>query len=329
MNQREAILSGVKCATITHDRLGTRGTIEKHERSNVDIFGSIVRCDAVLLFRPLKNLLGACLDGKGIVISTNRPLSVQRFTGSHEFGHIELDHDIPFSLDGEEILKFQPADSLVELEANSFASEFLLPKWLFAQHAKRPGWTSKSLASPLIAYQMSLRVGASYEATVRSLGRHLIISESAAVSLRDIAPKEIKQKILAGYIPEHYYRDVWVLTRKDENEAIEGQPDDIFYFQVNEKSGSGYLWDFEDLKTNGFNIINDQRITGSEQNIGSDVARQVRVDKPKQLRGELNFTHCRPWKPAETQIEHLGIHYDLLGKEIGLPRSQRPSLHTT
>ena len=327
MNQRQAILNGVKGATASHIRLGIRNAIENGQRSNIDVFGSILKRDAVLLFRPLENLLGACLEGGGIIVSTNRPLSVQRFTGSHEFGHLELNHNIHISLDGEEILSYQPfGGDLVELEANAFAGEFLLPKWLFALHAKRQGWAARHLEDPLIVYQMSLRLGASYEATTRALARHQIISEGSATDLRAVTPKASKQKLLGKHMPDNFYRDVWLITSKDEGQVFEGQRDDIFFFRVNEKSGAGYLWNFEDLKKMGFNVISDEHKGDTDETVGSFGEREVHADKPEKLRGKLDFVQCRPWQPDATQIAHLGIQYDLYGKEIGLPRSQRPQI---
>jgi Zn-dependent peptidase ImmA (M78 family) len=324
MNQRQAILNGVKCATASHIRLGVRNAIENSQRSNVDVFGSILNRNAVLLFRPLENLLGACLEGGGIIVSTKRPLPVQRFTGSHELGHLELGHDIHISLDGEEILSYQPSGSLVELEANAFAGEFLLPRWLLALHVRRQGWGGRHLEDPLVVYQLSLRVGASYEATIRAMVRHSIISESSGAALRDVVPKEIKQKLLDGHEPENFHRDVWLITPKDEGQMLEGQRDDIFFFRVSEKSGAGYLWDFEDLKKNGFTVIKDENRVGDDDLVGSSISREVHAEQPQRLRGKLDFVQCRPWQPEDSQIEHLGIHYDLYGKEVGLPRSQRP-----
>lgn len=304
MNQRQAILNGIKCATASHNRLEIRNAIENGKRSNVDVFGSILNRDAVLLFRPLENLLGACLEGGGIIVSTKRPLPVQRFTGSHEFGHLELGHDIRYSFDGEEILSYRPLDSVIELEANAFAGEFLLPKWLFALHARRQGWSARRLEDPVVVYQMSLRVGASYEATIIALVRHKIISDRSGQALHDVAPKTIKQKLLGGYEPENFYRDVWLITSKDEGQVFEGQRDDIFFFRVNEMSGAGYLWNFEDLQKNGFNVIKNENIVAEGDAVGSSVAREVHADKPQRLQGKLNFVQCRPWQPANSQIEH-------------------------
>ena len=58
-----------------------------------------------LLLRPLKGLLGAYLPHPipGVLVTTERPLSIQRFTAAHEVGHFRLEH-LP-SLDDESILR--------------------------------------------------------------------------------------------------------------------------------------------------------------------------------------------------------------------------------
>ena len=145
------------------------------------------------------------------------------------------------------------------LSANAFAAEFLLPRWLLAYHAKQRGWGFENMQNPFFVYQLSLRVGASYEATVRSLERYKIIDFERRRELLSVQPKSIKQQLLPGYSPENWYRDVWLITQEDEGAILEGQPEDLFLFRLNEKTGAGYLWDFETLKQKGFVILNDQR----------------------------------------------------------------------
>src|SRR6266404_1266294 len=160
MSYREAILKGAKAAAALHERLGTRESVETHDRGSVDVFGSILNSGVRLVFRPLDGLLGACVNGRGVIISTKRPLPVQRFTGAHELGHVVLEH--PLSLDGEEILAGEMPRTCdeTEVEANGFAGEFLLPRWLLAYHAKRQGWNTESMRDPMLVYQLSLRAGA-------------------------------------------------------------------------------------------------------------------------------------------------------------------------
>src|SRR5436190_3623209 len=158
MNRREAILSGALAAARVHKQSKTEEELTR-THGPIDVFGAILGQRAVLLFRPLEGLLRACLSrpARGVSITTRRPLSIQRFTGAHELGHVVLHHDS--SLDGEEILQ-RPStlNSTQEIQANSFASDFLIPAWLPKIHGRAQGWNRESLRDPAIVYQLALRM---------------------------------------------------------------------------------------------------------------------------------------------------------------------------
>ena len=327
MNQREAILSGTLAAGELLDKLDVQETVESGFRGSVDVFNAIIKEGARLVFRPLDGLLGVCIGGPGVMISTNRTLPVQRFTGAHELCHVVMHHS--FSIDGEEILtgKVLPETQEIELQANSFAAEFLLPRWLFVHHARQQSWDGKSMEDPINVYQMSLRVGASYGATVRSLEKHKIINPTTSERLLSVQPKTIKQKLLPGYSPKNWYRDVWLITNKDKDAFIEGHPDDLFRFQLKEMAGAGYIWDFDTLKSNGFVILNDEREQQAEsESIGADLLRNLTAHLPRRPKGELHLGLKRPWQTTPSSAEELQIKYNLLGKETGLARTQRTEL---
>ena len=332
MNRREAILSGALAATRLHRQSHTEEELTL-TRAPVDVFGALLKKDAAVLFRPLDGLLGACLSSpaRGVIISTQRPLSVQRFTGAHELGHIVLHHN--FSFDGEEIL--QRPESLgksSEMQANAFASEFLIPRWLPQIHGRAQGWSRESLKNPATVYQLALRMGASYEATCLALRRHNAVAPQTSSVLSAVQPKTIKQRLLSGYQPDHWHRDVWLLTERDEGSIIEGQPDDLFLFRLNEKSGAGYLWDITELKRRGFVIVQDSRsITEQSEiqttKIGGSVERIIAAQSGNPAVGELLLALRRPWQTSGETAEELHFRYDLRGKEQGLPRALRPQLH--
>ena len=94
---------------------------------------------------------------------------------------------------------------------------------------------------------------------------------------------------------------------------------------LNESAGAGYLWDFETLKEKGFVILADQAEENGEQ-IGGDVTRMLTAHSPKYRAGRLNLALRRPWQPDIMPAEQLRIQYNLLGKEVGLPRAKRPEL---
>src|SRR5207244_13569271 len=95
----------------------------------------------------------------GLLVTTQRPLSVQRFTGAHELGHSAMGHAA--SLDDESMLTRSESPSWnydpQEAAANSFATAFLLPKWLLILQAARHHWTRRDLSRPVVVYQLSLR----------------------------------------------------------------------------------------------------------------------------------------------------------------------------
>jgi predicted secreted protein len=326
MVRRDAILEGAQAAARIHDQLGIRQTVEASGGA-VDVFGAILTLNVVLMFRPLDGLLGACLPGPGVIISTQRPLRVQRFTGAHELGHVMLNHEV--SLDGEEILGrawLKNRDD-VELAADSFATDFLLPKWLLQMHASRQGWNRESMSDPYAVYQLSLRAGASYEATCAALERHKIIDRWTREHLADVPRRKIKKQLLDGFEVENFRRDVWLLTERDDGLTIEGAPDDLFVLNLVEQGGAGYLWTTDGLVKEGFAILRDQRhIPDVDTAIGGPVQRELMARAMEPARGTFALELKRPWEESGPPVGSLHISYDLFGKEVGMPRAVRRTL---
>ncbi len=325
MSYRDEILAGAKEATRLHERLGIREHVEKNG-GQIDVFGTALRLEAMVLFKELKGILGAFLredNATGIIVTTQRRLAVQRFTGAHEIGHLVMGHEP--SIDDEEVIEGK-ADDPVEIQANGFAAEFMAPRWLLVHHAKRQGWTSESMRTPAGAYQLSLRLGLSYEATCRSLTNHKIITGAESQQLLGVQRKEIKQSLLpGGYEPPNWYGDIWLITEQDRGARIEGHPDDLFVLKLWEKSTAGYLWDVAALKDEGFDIYTDEGVTVDREAVGGDRVREITAGNTKQSAGTLNLRQRRAWQP-ENPVAELTLAYELWGKELGLPRAQRPKL---
>lgn len=330
MNYRDAILEGAKKATRLHELLGVKEFIPKTS-GRIDVFDAVLQQNSMLLFRNLDKLLGAYLNeagNAGIIVTTQRPLPVQRFTAAHELGHYYMGHE-PTS-DGEEILG--PTSELTELEvqANAFAAEFLSPKWLLFHHGRKQGWDATSICDPVVVYQLSLRLGLSYEATCHSLRTHEIIKQGPAQSLLTIPPKKIKRSILpATFEPKNWFPDVWLLTERDRETRIEGQTDDLFVLQLTEKSGAGYLWDTEALKREGFEIVKDERRSNAQTKaVGGNAIHKITTAAAPRPEGSFSLEQRRPWQTEEPAAEQLTINYDVTGKEVGLPRAQRRRFDT-
>lgn len=331
-NYRSAVLNGTMAAARLHNRLGTRAQVEARG-GNIDIFEVINGLEIPLLLRPLKGLLGAYLNAPapGILVTTERRMPVQRFTAAHELGHSHLLHDP--SLDDEGILRramaqqaspTPPSGHLQEIEADSFAIEFLTPRWLIKWHADQQKWRAADFEKPETVYQLALRLGTSYTATCWTLSRYKFLSPSEARRLTEIQPKRLKEALLADHRPTDYRGDVWHLTERDAGLLIDGSRDDHFVLNLEEHSGGGYLWNIDQLKESGFAIVRDDRASYDDEGIGGHVLRSVTAYTDEPRRGQVTLDERRPWLPAAGPLTTFTLEYDLSGPETeGLSRAER------
>jgi hypothetical protein len=126
--------------------------------------GSMVPVDVIAIARAagLEVLVGPFLhagrlrDATMIEIPETDPLVRQRFTVAHELGHAELRHSVP--------------DDKLEIEANAFAAELLLPRQALAQ----------AVAERLTFQQISARFEASRPATLYALADSRLFNKLAS-----------------------------------------------------------------------------------------------------------------------------------------------------
>lgn len=330
--REEATRNGAQAAGQLQRRLDLR-TRQDGVPSAIDIFGVIATLDLPLMIRPLKGLLGAFLTdpAPGILVTTERPLNIQRFTAAHELGHYVLKH-LPSLDDEDQILRRGPLPQdartgFQETEADAFAVALMMPKWLIHAHCARQGWRMPELQQAEIVYQLSLRLGASYEATTRTLERYALIDASTRARLLDMPRRDLKAALLADFKPINYKGNVWLLTERDQGGSIDGSRNDLFVLRLPELGAAGYLWDFDTLVLSGFTVVRDAR---SHLEAGADPAavgganlRRVVASPPEDARGELRLEQKRPWLP-DTAIETLSFAFDLTGpEENGLSRAER------
>jgi Zn-dependent peptidase ImmA (M78 family) len=329
----EAVRNGTMAAARLHVQSGARGALQGIG-GNIDIFGAVVGEHLPLLMRPLKGLLGAYLPDPipGVLVTTQRPLAIQRFTAAHELGHFKMGHRP--SLDDESILRRMAMTAVAsasdpdfqEVEADAFAVAFLMPKWLIEWHCQRQGWIASDIAKPAIAYQLSLRLGTSYEAISWTLERYRLISGATGKALRKVQPRQMKTALLDNYRPTDYRGDVWMLTERDADTRIDGSRNDHFVLRLNERSGGGYLWNIDQLRASGFAILRDDRENPDPAGVGGPVVRHVMAGLEQPTRGQLSLNECRPWQPA-APIAQITLNYDFTGpEEEGLSRAERRHL---
>jgi predicted secreted protein len=325
--RRDAILNGAARAAELHAELGLRDSLRQGDRP-VDVLDAIRKLGVLVLFRPLDSLLGAYLPttGKapGMLLTTRRTLHIQRFTAAHELGHhalghraMSLDNDVGFVARGE-----QAGHDFQELEADAFASAFLLPDWLMVAHARRHGWGKRDLAVPDTVYQLSLRLGASYTATCWSLAQGSIIGRDVARRLVDMPPKDSKQRAIPDVQREKWYADVWKLSERDRGVQVLGNPDDVLVLALKEHVASGYTWDTSSVESAGLTIEKDERQEADDEVLGGPITRRLIVQGA--AHGRLRLEEKRAWDQASS-LNSFELDLALLGPETeGLPRAARP-----
>lgn len=326
--RRDAILTGTAKAAELHAELRLRDKLRSGDRP-IDVLGAIRAYAITVLFRPLDGLLGAYVPtprSAGMLVTTLRDHHVQRFTAAHELGHHVLGHRVPsfdaqvgFVARGE-----RDGYAPQEIEADAFAAEFLLPKWLIVAHARRRQWGTRDLRQADVVYQLSLRLGASYSATCWALASSNLVPLDVARQLAETPPKEAKQRAIAGMKPSSWYPDVWVLSEHDRGAQLLGNPEDYFVFNLPEHVAGGYEWDINAMPDVGLSVHRDERIDSAPESMGGTVQRQVIARGSVLKVGRLSLAERRPWEARAEALNTFEVDLALLGKEpVGLPRPER------
>jgi transcriptional regulator with XRE-family HTH domain len=142
----------------------------------VDVFEVICELDIPLVFRPLTSAVGVFMSPplSGIIVTTLQPNNIQRIIGAYMLGRVILGcgGSVEFKIPrvGEYGFEYElDVDSIV---ATIFASEFLLPNWIYRYHLNC-SYSSMNgyLQDPNVVFQLSLRLGVTYEAACWGLFR--------------------------------------------------------------------------------------------------------------------------------------------------------------
>lgn len=329
---RAAILNAAQAADRLHQEYDTRTRADAGE-GRIDVFEMLVHKDIPTMFQKLDKLLGAFLDedgSKGVIVTTQRQLPVQRYTAAHELGHAMLGHQP--SADMEDILARSPfvdredgRYDLQEIQANVFASHLLIPRWLLVKHMQGQAWSAADLSNPDVVYQLSLRLGASYAATCHALMQNKVIGVGQCHQLLAVKRREIKERLAAPYEPADWRRDVWVITERDDGILLEGSRSDLVVVKLHEHSGSGYLWRLDELERAGLAVVQDSRAADPEEDlVGGVVFRTVISEARDGALGRVSLREVRPWQAKEDPLHSLEMRVNLSGPEqSGLYKTQR------
>ncbi len=223
------------------DELGVSATRQ------VDVFSICERLGLWLAFMPMDSLLGAFVPegAGGVLITEQRPITVQRYTAAHELGHWRLDHGHGLALDGEEHV-FGATQPERERLAQVFAASLLMPPALILSLLDRIGISGRRPVQPADAYFIAREAGVSYEASVRQLGNLHLITPAEVTALLQVRPLTVKSQLAGGRRPVNGYADVWPVDEAWSDQHITVKADDEVVVSLPENRSTGYRWLFED-----------------------------------------------------------------------------------
>jgi len=219
--------------------------------TRIDPFEIADEVDIEVMLRPLQDLLGAFLREAqpGILVNAERPPGLVHMTCAHELGHFFLGHETTTDRQ----LDYGPEADPIEKAADWFAYHLLMPRNLVADLIRRKGWKNR-LKDPFTLYQLSLRLGTSYSATIWTLWHLNVLGLSAtdAKALTRIAPQSLKRELVGG--SDETLSDVWVLDKADKDLILEPRPTDKFVLDLPSHISAGYLWALADAEDAGFTM---------------------------------------------------------------------------
>lgn len=293
--------------------------------TKVDLSTVVDSLGVPVVFRPLDNLWGGAItieDKKGIIIDSNLPKYLQRFTLAHEIGHLVLEHEnqVDNSATVNMRVSRQSDRPLEEVTADAFASELLASKEIIGLNAGRNNWNNDDLQKPEYIYQLSIRLGISFEATSWALVDHDVLDQDKAEDFKnnDGIVKKNKDKYLPNDVEWNPHADIWSLSKEEQDALIYADKEDLFIIDLEERASSGYKWGI--LNQSGAEVVFTEQKGGEKY--GSFTSKKIGFSFPNPGNHSIRFRHGRQW--SDESIEELNFSIDTRGGEdVGLPRNKK------
>jgi Zn-dependent peptidase ImmA (M78 family) len=320
MTKRDEILEAVsEAASIVED-------FPVENRTSFDLLRVLNDYDIPVVYRPLNSLLGAAIsvgNERGILVTTNRNRQIQRFTLAHELCHILLNHELKFdeSIGYNHRVARSASRPPEESAADMFASKLLAPLNLIVGNIRRQGWNSEDITEPEKIYQLSLRLGLSFQAMCWALDDNDLLDRSVANNYCNDTGivKRAKNWVVDESVPRESYADVWLLSQRDAGTQLEASPDDIFVIQLEDMSSAGYRWEVNGSDSS-VEVLRENIAIGEDY--GSTSVRKTVFRFDSVGRHSLRLHHERPW--TDEVYEEIQVVVDNGGYEDpGLPRRLR------
>ncbi|WP_186222184.1 ImmA/IrrE family metallo-endopeptidase [Burkholderia gladioli] len=299
--------------------------------------------DVTVMFKPLERLLGGFLreDGEaGILVNVLRPRGLVHMTCAHELGHYFLGHES----NTDETVDIGSNAALVEQQANQFAYSLLAPRWLVVNIMRIKGWSKEHLNQPAIVYQLSLRLGTSFEAMAWSLVRLGLLTTRAATRILKEKPKALKLAALnIDDMSEKVPGDVWVLDKTDRDRIVEPASTDRFVVDLPNHAAAGHLWTVDKLRCEGFTLepfVQDARVVSGREDkpvrvggLGAGTTMRYALTPTMDFSSDVAIDHNRrstisvhetaPWSRESEIQDSLALSAEFDDVNAGLSRPER------
>lgn len=293
------------------EALRERRRLGNSDNYRFDIFNAIKDAGIWLMFQPLKNLYGfyqRTEDASGIVIHQGHPMTLQRYTAAHEYGHHVLGHI--HSLDSRTEIEgglTNGENRLQEIAAQAFAGALLMPLTLI-QRACNELSIDITKPSQINVYDLSLRFGVSYQAMRIQLRAYDLISYDIFNEL-DCSPLDIKKQLGDGEPPVDHRAELWIIDEdSDLLDDLYIQIADEVVIRIKEIRSSGYRWRLNSYQDSSLELVDNRLNKDSQDNcLGGSSTRRFRF---RALRGghtQLHFVLNRTFEP-DNEIQALDLN---------------------
>lgn len=196
-------------AAQAHDELGVDVSAVP-----VDVASAISTAGVELMHRPMPALFGAYLGDmpvKGILVNNRMSRAVRRHTAAHELGHHRLGHGTVYDAGATDDLtrpmSVASGASSVERTAEAFATWFLMPLRTVRAALQACGFSPPLTAAQV--YQLSLRLGTTYAATVRHLVSLRLADQQQSRQWAASPPGRLKRHLAGDVLESTRNVDVW------------------------------------------------------------------------------------------------------------------------
>ena len=105
-----------------------------------------------------------------------------------------------------------------------------------------------------------------------------------------------------------------IITKQDREKEIIIKTETIFQIQLEEKGGTGYLWEFDTLSNEYFQLLNveTKSIVRKEGYTGNPVIKIWHLKAIKKGTAELTLYYYRPWEDKNKAVDRFHIKFKIM-----------------